>query len=284
MRSKEYEHPQSTTRRLRPVPAGFAHASSPARRPPASSQTQPAAHDSFNRLVDPLATRPRNPLAEAQPQLHADDGILVLDDSTLDKPYARHMDLVGWHWSGKHHRAVKGINLLTLLWTDGDRHVPCDYRLYDKAHDGHSKNDLFGQLLRAAKQRGLQPKCICFDSWYSSLDNLKLIRSLQWHWLTPAEGQPQSAGGFRLGSSGEYGGHSRARTDRSSAGLWLDSCVPGSGHKRRHGPLGEQRSGHGCLDPAEIWGFFLADRGISSRHQAVLWGGTVPGSPSQGAA
>jgi hypothetical protein len=30
----------------------------------------------------------------------------------------------------------------------------------------------------------LQPKCICLDSWYSSLDNLKLIRSLQWHWLT----------------------------------------------------------------------------------------------------
>jgi len=146
-------------------------------------QPQPTAHDAFNRLLTRLQPDPETLWREAQPQLRADDGILVLDDSTLDKPYARHMDLVGWHWSGKHHRPVKGINLLTLLWTDGDRHIPCDYRLYDKTHDGCSKNDLFGQLLRAAKQRGLQPKCICFDSWYSSLDNLKLIRSLHWHWL-----------------------------------------------------------------------------------------------------
>jgi hypothetical protein len=69
----------------------------------------------------------------------------------LDKPFARKIALVGWHWSGKHHGVVKGINLLTLVWTDGDRHIPCDYRLCDKTHDGHSKNDLFAQQLRAAK-------------------------------------------------------------------------------------------------------------------------------------
>jgi hypothetical protein len=120
---------------------------------------------------------------EARPQIRLDDGILVLDDSTLDKPYARKMGLVSWHWSGNHHAVVKGINLLTLLWTDGDRHIPTDYRLYDKAHDGLSKNDLFVQQLRAAKQRGLRPKCVCFDSWYSSLANLKEIRSSGWTWL-----------------------------------------------------------------------------------------------------
>jgi len=42
---------------------------------------------------------------------------LVLDDTTLDKPYAQKMDLVTYHWSGKHQRVVKGIALLTLLWT-----------------------------------------------------------------------------------------------------------------------------------------------------------------------
>ena len=26
-------------------------------------------------------------------------------------------------WSGKHHAVVKGIDLLTLLWTDGERHL-----------------------------------------------------------------------------------------------------------------------------------------------------------------
>jgi len=146
-------------------------------------QPAPPAHDSFNRLLTRLEPDPEALWAEARPQIRLDDGLLVLDDSTLDKPYARKMGLVSWHWSGNHHAVVKGINLLTLLWTDGDRHIPTDYRIYDKAHDGFSKNDLFVQQLRAAKQRGLRPKCVCFDSWYSGLDNLKLIRSLDWTWL-----------------------------------------------------------------------------------------------------
>ena len=46
-----------------------------------------------------------------------EEGVLVLDDTTLDKPYAKRMELVYRHWSGKHKRVVWGINLLTLLWT-----------------------------------------------------------------------------------------------------------------------------------------------------------------------
>src|SRR5436853_3348202 len=91
------------------------------------------AHDAFTRLLHRLEPDPGPLWEEARPHVRRDDGVLVLDDSTLDKPYARHMGLVGDHWSGKHRRAVRGINLLTLLWTDGDALWPCDYRLYDPA-------------------------------------------------------------------------------------------------------------------------------------------------------
>src|SRR5262245_19142906 len=87
----------------------------------------PPAHDAFNRLLTRLEPDPQTLWQEARSQVSFDDGVLVLDDSTLDKPYARNMGLVGWHWSGKHRAVVKRINLLTLLWTDGDRDVPCDY-------------------------------------------------------------------------------------------------------------------------------------------------------------
>src|SRR5262245_56871490 len=143
----------------------------------------PPAHDAFTRLLTRLEPDPEALWQEARTQIRPGDGVLVLDDTTLDKPDAWKMDLVGWHWSGKHRRAVRGINLLTLLWTDGDRHVPGDYRVYDRAHDGLTKNDLFARLLRQAKCRGLAPRCVCFDSWFSSLANLKLIRSLGWAWL-----------------------------------------------------------------------------------------------------
>jgi len=86
-------------------------------------------------------------------------GLLVLDDSVLDKPYARRMGLVGRFWSGKQQRVVQGIDLVTLLWTDGDVLWPCDYRLVNPA-DGktRTKNDHFRALLTVAKARGLAPR------------------------------------------------------------------------------------------------------------------------------
>jgi hypothetical protein len=39
-------------------------------------------------------------------------------------------------------------------------------------------------MLVAAFERGFNPALVCFDSWYSSVENLKLCRSLGWHFLT----------------------------------------------------------------------------------------------------
>jgi putative transposase len=145
---------------------------------------RPAAHDAYTRLLHRLEPDSATLWNDVHPQISGTTGSLILDDSVLDKPFARKMDLVHYHWSGKHHRVVKGIDLMTLLWTDGDRHLPCDYRLYDKPSDHKSKNDHFQDLLRVAKERGMQPECVLFDGWYSSLENLKLLKELQWRWLT----------------------------------------------------------------------------------------------------
>jgi putative transposase len=144
----------------------------------------PPAHDAFTRLLLRLVPDPGTLWQEAGPLVGRAGGLLVLDDSTLDKPYAKAIELVTRHWSGKHHAVVLGINLITLLWTDGDRHIPCDYRLYDKGHDGLTKNDHFRAMLEAAHARGFTPACVAFDGWYSGLENLKQLRGLDWRWLT----------------------------------------------------------------------------------------------------
>jgi putative transposase len=146
------------------------------------------AHDSFNRLLERSFDRD-SLWDEAKHLVRMDDGVLVVDDTTLDKPYAEKMDLVTRHWSGKHHRVVMGINLITTLWTDGDKLIPCDFRVYDKPmgaegpFGGKDKNEHMRDMLTAAKQRGFSPRYAVFDSWYTALDNLKLVRSLGWHWF-----------------------------------------------------------------------------------------------------
>jgi putative transposase len=144
----------------------------------------PPAHDAFTRLLHRLEPDPATLWAEAAPQVRREQGVLVLDDSTLDKPYARKIGLLTRHWSGKHRRVVRGINLLTLLWTDGEALMPCDYRLYEKAVDRLSKNDHFRAMLATARERGFTPECVAFDSWYASLANLKALRGHGWRWVT----------------------------------------------------------------------------------------------------
>jgi len=144
----------------------------------------PPAHDAFTRLLYREEPNSDGLWQEVAPLINKTEGVLVIDDSTLDKPYAHQIDLVTNHWSGKHHAVVKGINLITLLWTDGDSYIPCDYRIYNKASDNLTKNDHFRAMLETAQSRGFTPSAVVFDSWYSSLKNLKLIKDLGWTWLT----------------------------------------------------------------------------------------------------
>lgn len=182
-----------------------------------SEDEKAPAHDAFTRLLQRLEPDAESLWAESKTQVSVTQGILVIDDSTLDKPYAKKMDLVVRHWSGKHHRVVSGINLITLLWTDGDRHVPCDYRIFDKKKDALSKNDHFSAMLKEARGRGFRPRCVVFDSWYAGLDNLKLIGSFDWLWLTRLKSNRKvnpEREGLRPLSTVEIGEHGRV--------VWLE--------------------------------------------------------------
>lgn len=97
-------------------------------------------HDAITRLLHRMEPSAEALWSEAQQYVSLATGLLVVDDSTLDKFYAKKMELVTRHWSGKHGRVVQGINLISLLWTEGDRHIPLDYRLYEKCVDGATKN------------------------------------------------------------------------------------------------------------------------------------------------
>lgn len=140
------------------------------------------AHDAFTRLLHRLEPDPAALWDEARSSVRP-GGAVVLDDSVLDKPFARHMGLVRRCWSGRHRRVVSGIGLVTLLWTDGAALVPCDYRLADPAR-AETKNDHFRAMLAVAKGRDLSPRVVLFDTWYSGKDNRKAVRALGWHFLT----------------------------------------------------------------------------------------------------
>lgn len=134
-------------------------------------------HDSANRFLLREQFTPQDLFKQAELQLDLKGGVVSVDDSVLDKPYSQHMALVGYFWSGKHHRSVKGINLITLYYTDKYGHnLPINYRIYDKT-EGKTKNDYFMDMLVEAMTWGVDPDFVTGDSWYSSEHNLKAIRN-----------------------------------------------------------------------------------------------------------
>ena len=140
--------------------------------------------DAYTRLLHRLEPTNDALWLEVKAEICLTSGVLVLDDTVLDKPYPRKMVLVHHMWSDKKPAVVKGIDLLALLWTDGERHLPCDYRIYDKPNDGKTKNDHFGDLIDTAKERRFQPEYVLFDGflltimWFTFCDFLVCIPHL----------------------------------------------------------------------------------------------------------
>jgi hypothetical protein len=146
--------------------------------------TTALSHDSISRWLIDHKVQPKDLWAVAQKEVIDTPGILVFDDVVIDKSRSGKMGLVNWQYSGSKHDITRGIGVVNALWqTSKDHYVPMDYRIWNPPEDGKTKNDHFQDMLVAAKDRGLTPEMVVADSWYSSLKNLKAIRSHDWDWV-----------------------------------------------------------------------------------------------------
>jgi putative transposase len=106
-------------------------------------------------------------------------GYLIVDDTVVEKPYARWLEEAGWVWSSKHSKVVYGVSVVLLVWTDGHIRIPLGYRVWKKG--GPSKLELALELLSYARNRlKCKPQFVLFDSWYPSKALLTRIRDYGW--------------------------------------------------------------------------------------------------------
>lgn len=143
-------------------------------------------HDSISRWLESAHCRPKDIWNEAKPFVLDSEtsGIIVADETVLNKSRSRKIQLVRWQYSGTVHDIIRGIGLLNFLWVNNKNEVcPMDFRIWEPKDDGLTKNEQFRDMLISAKRRGVKPMAVVADSWYSSLDNVKCIRDLEWNWV-----------------------------------------------------------------------------------------------------
>jgi len=85
-------------------------------------------HDSINRFLVRENYSPFDLFEEVKEHINLIGGTLSNDDTVIEKPYSNAIksEFIGYYWSGKEHRIIKGINLITLYYTDtnGTRSSP----------------------------------------------------------------------------------------------------------------------------------------------------------------
>ena len=92
---------------------------------------------------------PKDLFNTIQKIINLEGGILSVDDTVIEKIYShpKNAELISYFWSGKAHKTIIGLNLITLYYSDvNGNSVPINYRIYDKK-EGKTKNDYFREMV-----------------------------------------------------------------------------------------------------------------------------------------
>ena len=139
-------------------------------------------HDEVTRWLAKSKFDSTNLWAEVGSRVDLEKGYLVIDDTIIAKPHSdeRRSSLVGKYWSDG---AVKGINLVQMLWVKDQKVIPIDFHIVDKTV-AKTKNEIAREMLKRAHKRGFRKTTILFDSWYGANETLQLIGKLGYTYVT----------------------------------------------------------------------------------------------------
>ena len=116
--------------------------------------------------------------------------VFIVDDTVYARGRSKKVELLSWVHDHARHVSVRGFRLLTLGWSDGNSFVPvngcllasaakrCHENTYavDKRTCGYRQRlralgkapDVMQQMLKQARESGIQASYVLFDSWFSS--------------------------------------------------------------------------------------------------------------------
>ena len=154
---------------------------------------QKISHDSITRLLNSNKVSGKEIWGMVKPYIskysnEKKDGILIVDDTIINKPHSKENDLICWHYDHSCGKTVKGINLLSLLYSTPDFNCPATCELIQKTSyysdlktkvvkrkSPVSKNELFREMISTSIKNNIDFNYILGDSWFGSSKNMNFI-------------------------------------------------------------------------------------------------------------
>ena len=132
--------------------------------------------------------RAAKPLVRQYVPAGDDSGVIIVDDSIVEKPHTDENAWINWHYDHSKGRTVKGINFVSLLYAYGDTlSLPLQVTVVEKTEpyvdkksgktkyrSAKTKNEHFRDMLLEVRQQ-VAFRYVLGDSWFSSAENIEHI-------------------------------------------------------------------------------------------------------------
>ena len=147
------------------------------------------AHDSISRWLKEKNLLPKR-LWQKVKDLISDPGILVFDDTVINKNGSEKIESTSLQHSGTSHSKMGDIHKISASWynLEIETLIPIDFRIFDRTRNGergsNNRNDFFREMVEVALDRGLKPLAVVMDSWYAGMSSLKFLRKKGLRWVS----------------------------------------------------------------------------------------------------
>lgn len=103
------------------------------------------------------------------------DGYVIIDETDVDKTFAKHMQGLSWIYSHRKNKYIFGLHIVVMVWTNEKVTLPLAWKIYSK-QSGKTKIDLAMELIDYCLTKlKITPKAFLFDSFYAAEPVLKQL-------------------------------------------------------------------------------------------------------------
>lgn len=149
-------------------------------------------HDQITRMLaaEKLTSKEWWQLVKPQVrQMQQEDGVMIVDDSIVEKPYTDENEIVCWHYDHAKGKTVKGINFVTTLYEAQGISLPVAFELVakretytdektgkEKRKSSVTKNERYRRMLKAICHNQIPFRYVLNDLWFASVENMRFVK------------------------------------------------------------------------------------------------------------
>lgn len=122
-------------------------------------------------------------------KIEQEDGVMIIDDSIVEKPYTDENELICWHYDHAQGKTVKGINFVSTLYCAQKVALPVAFELVSKTEtyidkktgkekrkSKVTKNERYRQMLKMVCNNQIPFQYVLNDLWFASAENMRYVK------------------------------------------------------------------------------------------------------------